>query len=197
MRYPKVSFIVCTYNSEKLIRRCLESIKRQNYPKNKLEILIIDGGSIDNTIKIAKEFGRVIHNPARLPEGKGAGKWLGFRKAKGEIVFFVDVDVSLVERDWIKKMIIPLMENKADISIARPIVKKDDKMINRYLSIMGTDPFASFCSMDSLLSLGKLKIKDQGKFYSYRINPKRPIIIGAYLIGIKRKTLLKCESSWI
>ena len=54
MEYPVVSIVIATYNSEKLLPRTLDAIRRQTYPKERIEILIIDGGSKDNTIKIAK-----------------------------------------------------------------------------------------------------------------------------------------------
>ena len=66
-----ISIIIPTYNSENYIFKCLASIKKQKYNKKK-EILIIDGGSKDNTIKIAKKFNcKIFKNKLRTGE---AGK---------------------------------------------------------------------------------------------------------------------------
>ncbi|GAB4128568.1 MAG: hypothetical protein OHK0045_02960 [Raineya sp.] len=56
MSLPKISIITPTYNAEKTIGACLESVAKQNYPY--LEHWIIDGLSTDNTIKIVSEYAR-------------------------------------------------------------------------------------------------------------------------------------------
>ena len=69
---PKISIIICTYNGENLIRKCLNSILSQSF-KN-FEVLCLDGMSKDNTRKIIKEYGgkdrriKLILNPEKLPD---------------------------------------------------------------------------------------------------------------------------------
>lgn len=83
---PSVSFIIPTLNASWILERCLKAIRDQNYPRNKVEIIVADGGSTDSTIKIAKKYdARVIHNTEVLHE---PGKALASEKAKGEIFFF-------------------------------------------------------------------------------------------------------------
>ena len=53
-KLPLISVILPTYNNDKVLFNCLDSIFKQDY-KN-FEVLIIDGGSSDNTLKIAKQF---------------------------------------------------------------------------------------------------------------------------------------------
>ena len=80
MTYPVVSVIVTTRNEEHNIANCLESIKVQNYPQDKIEIIVVDNNSLDKTKEIALKYTNKIYNfgPERLsPEkfwGK-AGKW--------------------------------------------------------------------------------------------------------------------------
>ncbi len=191
--WPSVSFVVCTYDCKDYSKRCFSSMLAQDYPEGKIEILALDGGSTDGTIEQAKEMGaKVIHNPARYPEGRGRGKWLGFRKAKGEIVIFIDSDNKLVERDWLKQMVSPLVNDKeVNFSICRMAVVKSDSLINQYLSLMGTDPVAAYKSIDSLLALRRLKLVDNGDYYTYRITPKNFIITGGYYFAVKKETLEK------
>ena len=59
---PKISFITLTYDAGNLFNELLNSINKQDYPKNLFEILIIDGGSTDNTLKIAKKHDVKIKN---------------------------------------------------------------------------------------------------------------------------------------
>ncbi len=193
--WPTVSIVVCTYNCEEFAKRCFGSFVEQDYPKNKLELLALDGGSTDNTIEVCKKFDvRVIHNKEKLPEGKGRGKWLGFREAKGEVVIFVDSDNKPVQNDWIKQMVKPLIiDPEVNFSICRMAVLKRDIALNRYLSLIGTDPFTSYNSIDSLLALGKLKLKDKGDYYTYRITLDNFIITGGYYFAVKKETLNKID----
>ena len=55
-KIKKISIITVCLNSEKHIERCIKSVKYQNYPKNKIEHIIIDGYSQDKTFKIIKKF---------------------------------------------------------------------------------------------------------------------------------------------
>ena len=193
LSWPKVSFVVCTYNCPDHIKRCFGSINYQDYPKDKVEILALDGGSTDDSKEIAKKMGaRVIHNPKKLPEGKGRGKWLGFKKARGEVVVFLDSDNKLVEKDWIKQMVKPIItDEEVNFCICRMAVVKKDSLTNRYLSLIGTDPVAAYKSIDALLAFKKLKLKDKGDYFIYKNTLDDFIITGGFYFMIKRKTLEK------
>ena len=52
----KVTVIIPTLNEEKYISRCLESVIHQTYPFDKMEVLVIDGGSIDMTSQIVQSY---------------------------------------------------------------------------------------------------------------------------------------------
>ena len=53
--FPLISIITPTLNSEQDLPKLIESIKRQDYPNSKIEVIISDGGSTDSTIKIAEQ----------------------------------------------------------------------------------------------------------------------------------------------
>jgi len=97
MRYKLISIIIATYNSQRILPLSLESVKKQTYPQNRLEILIIDGGSTDQTIKIARKFGcKIISNPKREPL---FAKYLGFIKARGDYILYLDSDEVMENPD--------------------------------------------------------------------------------------------------
>ena len=54
--FPSISIVIPTLNSERTIEKCLSSIASQNYPKEKVETIIVDGGSSDSTIRKSKSF---------------------------------------------------------------------------------------------------------------------------------------------
>ena len=54
MNYPFVSVILPVYNGERYIKKCLESLMNQSYPKDKYEVIVIDNGSSDSTVEILK-----------------------------------------------------------------------------------------------------------------------------------------------
>jgi glycosyltransferase involved in cell wall biosynthesis len=87
---PLVSVVIPTYNSEKTLVKCLESIKNQTY-KN-VEIIVVDSYSRDKTVEVAKSFGvKVLQTDWKL---LGA-RYLGFKKSIGDIILLLDSDQIL------------------------------------------------------------------------------------------------------
>jgi len=193
-RLPRVSIVICTLNCKDYLERALKSIRKQSYPQSKVEIVIVDSYSTDGTIETAKRYGaRVILTKIRgYMEGKGMPKSMGCKKAKGEIVITIDSDNALVEDNWIMNMVYPLMsDKKIDFCICRMAVVKSDPLVNQYLSIIGTDPFAVYGSLDPQISLGNIPLKDHGKYYSYKLTPENFFIVGGYYLAFRKETLKK------
>jgi len=90
MSGPLVSIVIPTYNSEKVLPLCLESIRKQTY-KN-IEVIIVDSYSSDRTLEIAKTFGAKI---ITTHGGLLWARYLGHLHAKGEIEVLVDSDQIL------------------------------------------------------------------------------------------------------
>jgi len=142
-KIPRVSFVIPTLNASSILPRCLKTIREQNYPQKKVEIIIADGGSTDNTLEIAKKYGALtINNPKILHE---PGKSLASRIAKGELIFYTDADNILAHKDWLNLMVKPYLENP-DILGFLPQTEPppDSSSLNRYLGYLFTDPFSWF-----------------------------------------------------
>lgn len=106
MRYPEVSIIIASYNSQKTIKRNLDSLIELKYPKNRLEIIYIDDGSIDNSVKIISEYCKK-YNFIKLirqnHKGIGAARNLGIKNAKYNIIAFIDSD-CFADNNWLKQI---------------------------------------------------------------------------------------------
>lgn len=108
MKSPLVSVIIPSFESEKFIEQCLKSIKKQSY-KN-VEIIVVDRGSKDNTLQIAKKFTNkvFIYGPERAAQVNFAAK-----KAKGKYLYRVDSDFVL-EPEVIRQCIEKCEKEKLD-----------------------------------------------------------------------------------
>jgi glycosyltransferase involved in cell wall biosynthesis len=87
------SFIVPTYNEEKFIENCLQSILHQTIDRTEFEILVSDGVSSDNTHSIAKKYAdKIVVNERR---GASVQRNFGAKHASGDIFIFIDADTCL------------------------------------------------------------------------------------------------------
>lgn len=105
---PFCSVIIPAYNAEKHIGACLESLKNQTY-KN-FEIIVVDDGSTDKTLAIAKNYGvKIISNEKNV--GEGISRNIGAEQARGDILVQTDSDV-VVPITWLEKIIKDMREQK-------------------------------------------------------------------------------------
>lgn len=104
-KFPKVSIIVPAYNEEENLFKTISSLLRMDYPKDKLEIIVVDDGSTDNTYKIAKQFiSEGVKVYTKKNGGKGTALNHGLKKVTGDFIGCLDAD-SFVAKDSLKKML--------------------------------------------------------------------------------------------
>ena len=105
--YPLVSVIIPTKNSERTIRRCLESVCTQTY--RNFEIVVVDNFSSDSTLRIAKEYADVVllAGPERTSQVKQ-----GAAHSKGDFIYKIDSDFVL-EPLVLEKAVRVALEEKA------------------------------------------------------------------------------------
>jgi glycosyltransferase involved in cell wall biosynthesis len=112
-----VSVIVPVRNGEKTIEKLMEALVAQDYPKDRIQIIIVDNGSRDRTIEIIKKF------PVMLAEENSmhssyAARNTGLSLARGEIIGFTDAD-CIPELNWISAGVRALNEENADLAGGR------------------------------------------------------------------------------
>lgn len=100
--YPKVTVLIPARNEEENIVQCVESVMASDYPKDKLEIIVIDDHSDDNTTSLVNELSGVllIRQKERF-SGKKHAITIGVEQAKGELIICTDAD-SIVPDAWVK-----------------------------------------------------------------------------------------------
>ncbi|WP_026505089.1 glycosyltransferase [Butyrivibrio sp. NC3005] len=126
--YPIISVIIPAYNIEKLLPRCVDSVLAQTYPKDRLEILIVDDGSSDNTGKIADDYAKRYSNIVSLHEenaGSSAARNYALSKVRGEYIGFVDSD-DYIEPDMYENLMIGILNNNVKMAqIGRDEIAED------------------------------------------------------------------------
>ncbi|MDR0462747.1 MAG: glycosyltransferase [Pseudomonadales bacterium] len=162
----KISIIIPTYNSQDTLETTLRSLEKQALHCPHMEILVIDGGSTDSTVDIAKKYGaKVINNPHRLPE---PAKLIGLKKARGQYVCFMDSDESFVSKYQLKKRL-DLFANYPELKviITDYCLSPPHSSWSTIYSCLFGDPFTAFVlslrqgsNIKNYRNLLKTKIKD-------------------------------------
>lgn len=142
--FPTISVCMATLNAGSVLGECLERLGKQDYPKDKIELIIGDGGSTDNTEEIIKKYGgRIIFNPLKTGE---SGKAVAVKEAKNDLVLILDSDNYLPDDGWLKKMVTPFSD--PDIKLSEPIRytwRREGGYIERYCALIGmNDPICLF-----------------------------------------------------
>ncbi|MCJ7637497.1 MAG: glycosyltransferase, partial [Nitrososphaeraceae archaeon] len=105
-----ISIIVPTYNEERHVNKCIESLLRQSYSNN--EIIIVDDGSNDLTSTIIHRYKRYHAKIITLSHGgPGRAKNIASKVAKGKILVFADADM-IYDKNYINNLIQPIIKNQ-------------------------------------------------------------------------------------
>lgn len=102
MELPFVSIVVPVYQAQDTIEMCIESLLAQDYPKDKLEILLVDNNSTDDSANLIKKY------PVKylFEEKRGIcfARNKGLNEAKGELTANIDSDCC-ADKNWISKLV--------------------------------------------------------------------------------------------
>lgn len=123
----KISIIIPVYNAEKYIEKCILSLIIQTYKE--IEIILINDGSTDNSLKICKKFEQIddrIKVYSKDNGGVSSARNLGISKANGKYICFVDSD-DIVDVDFCEILITNLENSNSDLSCCGYKIIKNNK----------------------------------------------------------------------
>ncbi len=191
--YLKFSFSLPVYNEVGQIRRCLDSIASQDYPKDKIEVLLIDGDSNDDTVKVASEyeFVRFFSNPKRLAD---FGAKIAAKETTGDLLIIFAADNDLVGSDWLKTVNEAfLLDENISTMWCKMISSDRDSSINKYYELIQNDPLSFFVNKNIIHYKKRgLNMNIHNKeAYIFEVKKERPLIWGAN--GLVYKTSLVQE----
>lgn len=99
---PFVSIVIPAFNEEKNIEFCFSAILNLDYPKEKIETIVVDNGSTDDTVKVAQKYGAKVFIAPKVTIA--ALRNLGWQKSEGEYIAFLDSD-CIPNDAWLIKSI--------------------------------------------------------------------------------------------
>lgn len=157
--YPSVTFLISAYNEEKYISEKLDNTLSLDYPREKLQILVVADGSSDKTPEIVKTYSKsgveLIYEPER--NGKMAAIVRGMQFSRGEIIIFSDAN-NMYDVQAMRELILPfsdpkiggttgakhIIEDGRDLSSAEGLywkyesaIKKNESMVDSCVSSVG------------------------------------------------------------
>jgi len=139
-KYPRISVIVPARDEENVIGRCIESLLKLDYPRDKMEIIIVDGSSKDNTYKIAKRYEERFKGLIKVlreedPKGKPSALNLALKHSTGEIIAVFDAD-SIPSRDVLLRAVYYLVDcGEVAIQGRVKTVNPDENLLTRIVSL--------------------------------------------------------------
>ncbi|MDP4012495.1 MAG: glycosyltransferase family 2 protein [Candidatus Nanoarchaeia archaeon] len=126
--FPLVTIAIPAHNEVKTVIATIKSVLDLDYPKDKLEVLVVNNGSKDNTSQITNDFIKTVNYNIRLIDlpnpGKGAAMNYAIKQAKGE--FFVTLDADSYVKSDALKVILPYFDND-EVASVLPIIKVRQK----------------------------------------------------------------------
>ncbi|MBI5045161.1 MAG: glycosyltransferase family 2 protein [Candidatus Levybacteria bacterium] len=126
MSQPKVTISIPTFNSALFIEKCLHAITQQTY-KN-IEINIVDGGSTDETLLLAKEFH--VQSVLTCRDSLLASRYEGVKQSEGEYILLLDSD-QILEKDTIERAVGEMKKKQVDMLVLEEKVYNPNTFIDK------------------------------------------------------------------
>jgi glycosyltransferase involved in cell wall biosynthesis len=173
----KVSAIICAYNEEKTLENVINSVSQAQIVT---EIVVVNDGSNDKTKEIIESLKSKIPLKAiHLDENKGKGYAMatGVENAGGEMIIFIDADLSNLTEEHLEQLIMPVFSKEADMVLGQPTETAIHFKVN---------PFKILTGERALRRMDIVPILDKMKKSRFGVET----LINIYYKSIKKKVIL-------
>lgn len=134
---PSISVVIPVLDREDELARCLESIGRVEYPKEKIEIIVVDDGSRDRSAEVARGYGALVVSSGGVRRGPAAARNVGAARAGGDILAFIDSDCS-ASAGWLAELL-PLFGNERVAAVGGLVDGMcSESGVDRYEAVMSS-----------------------------------------------------------
>ena len=141
---PTITAVMISLNDEKIIEACLSSIRKQDYCQDLIKIVILDGGSTDNTVSIAKKYNADVIVRSDLKDSPNIRGGIALTTAKSDLILFLSADNRLQEDSVLSTMVHALADQEiVACETLRYGFHQSDPLLSRYFALIGgNDPIA-------------------------------------------------------
>lgn len=198
---PTISVVTATFNSGRTLRQCLKAVRDQDYPQEKVEILLGDGGSTDNTLEIAGDYRAKVIPISKDKQHAEYNRGVAFNAVTGELVLILDHDNFLPYRTWLKEMVAPLLENPEMVATETCYYDYNPSygLVDRYLVLLAvTEPLPYYLgkadrlpqTVKTWVNLGRSS--DRGSYYvvEFERDPRKIPSIGTNACLMRRQLVV-------
>ncbi len=127
MNYPLVSIVTVNYNGKKYLKNCFNSLDKLNYPKPKLEFIMVDNGSSDDSVEFVKRNYPEVKIILNDVNNYCRANNLGIKNAKGKFIALLNNDM-VVSKDWLEELLEVLKSDKSIGVVGSKILFMDGKI---------------------------------------------------------------------
>ncbi len=178
---PSLTVVVPAFNEGALVYQTLRRLADADYPRDKMQIIVVDDGSDDDTWShisaAAAEIGPVV-TPIHCSENRGKrwALWEGFRRGTGEVFVTVDSD-SLIERNALREVVSPMVRDEQVGGVAGNVrvLNRTDALIPRMLAVRYVMTFDYKRAAQSMMAGGTV-LCVAGALAAYRRTALMPVL---------------------
>lgn len=138
---PTISVITPSYSgSLSVLEKCLDGVRKQNYPQSKIEIVLGHGGTREEIAHIIKKYDANVFLVPKNKQNAEYNRGIAFSKSKNELVLVLDHDNFFPSKNWLREMVAPLLKHKELVGVNTCYYHYDKSypMMDRYFALFGT-----------------------------------------------------------